>query len=190
MKKLAIAVIILGAASIAVVAQPRAIGGRVAYTIGPSYQHSIGEKNMLQADLDFVGYRGIQLTGTYNWIFPITSWTHAGSWNLYAGVGAGGGFCWGWGYRYYYRNHYFDDDGYYVDPLIYPRGYKRSHYGYGFIGVAGMFGAEYNFTFPLQLFAEYRPLIGPAFYQGGFVDFFVPGLYTGFAVGARYRFGK
>jgi len=131
---------------------------------------------MLQADLDFVGFFGVQLTGTYNWIIPIQSWSGPGAWNLYAGVGAGAGYGWGWWYGYgYYGNSY---------------GIGHGWGGNGFIGVAGIFGAEYNFKFPLQVFADWRPLIGPRFHRGGGVDYFYPGLYaSAFSIGARYRFG-
>jgi len=88
------------ATCVVAMAQPRAIGGRLAWNIGASYQHSLGEKNMIQVDLDFPGYYwGVQATATYNWIFPIKSWTYDGSWNWYAGVGAGLGWNWhrmGW----------------------------------------------------------------------------------------------
>jgi hypothetical protein len=55
---------------------------------------------MLQVDLDFLWfYWGdqtacFQVTTTYNWIFPIKSWSGSGSWNWYAGVGVGGGMWW------------------------------------------------------------------------------------------------
>jgi hypothetical protein len=165
MKKLSLLAIILIATCTVAIAQPRAIGGRIGWNVGASYQHGFGEKNMLQADLDFVGFWGIQGTVTYNWLFPINSWSGPGSWNWYAGVGGGLG-CrfWGWGY-----------DGW---------------GGYGgrfFAGVAGMIGVEYNFKFPLQLSLDYRPLIGPSFGKGG-VGLFGEGLWTGFAIGVRYKF--
>ena len=95
MKKTFIAVIILIATCTIGMAQPRAIGGRVGWGISPSYQHAFGESNMLQVDLDFFGfYWGIQAVATYNWIFPINSWSGAGSWNWYAGVGGGLGLGW------------------------------------------------------------------------------------------------
>ena len=82
-------------AVVAVNAQPRAIGGRVAYGVGFSYQHSMGLDNMISVDVDFPGYSGgIGAAATYDWIFPITAWTQKGEWNWYAGVGAGFGFAW------------------------------------------------------------------------------------------------
>jgi hypothetical protein len=62
-----------------------------------------------------------------------------------------------------------------------------------------MVGLEWNFKFPLQLFIEYRPLIGPRLYQtydfnyiskGVGVNFYYDGLWaTAFAIGVRYKFG-
>ena len=93
MKKLSLLIIILVATCTVALAQPRAIGLRLAWGIGASYQHSIGEKNMIQVDLDFPAYyAGIQATATYNWVFPISSWSGSGSWNWYAGVGLGAGY--------------------------------------------------------------------------------------------------
>lgn len=72
-------------------AQPRAIGGRLGYGLNATYQHSFGEKNMLQLDLGIPGFYGVQAVGTYNWLFPIKNWTPKGTWNWYAGVGGGVG---------------------------------------------------------------------------------------------------
>ena len=97
MKKLALVTVILIATCVVAMAQPRAIGGRLAYGVGVSYQHGFGEKNMLQLDIDFPAYSwGVQVAATYNWIFSIDSWTKPGSWNWYAGVGGGIGVDW-WG---------------------------------------------------------------------------------------------
>jgi len=176
MKRFALLSVILVATCVVAMAQPRAIGGRFAWGIGPSYQHGFGEKNMLQADLDLLGYGwwGIQGTVTYNWIFPISSWSHAGSWNWYAGVGAGAGYEW-WGGGVYTWTY---------------TGRPRTGWGGGFVGVAGMIGVEYNFNFPLQLSFDWRPVIGPGFSRyGGRVYFFDHGLYAGaIALAARYKF--
>lgn len=95
MKKLSLLAIILIAACTVAMAQPRAIGGRIAYGIGVSYQHGLGEKNMLQVDLESPSfYYGIQAVATYNWVFPFNSWSGPGSWNWYAGVGGGVGLNW------------------------------------------------------------------------------------------------
>jgi len=95
MKKLSLLAIILIATCAIAMAQPRAIGGRLGWNIGASYQHQIGEKHMIQADLDFIGYGlwGPQGTVTFNWIIPLVS-VDAGKLNLYPGVGVGGGYRW------------------------------------------------------------------------------------------------
>ena len=163
-KTLILAIILIATVTISL-AQPRAIGGRFGWGVSPSYQHSIGEKNMLQVDIDFLGfYLGIQPTVTYNWIFPINSWNKPGSWNWYAGGGVAGSIYW-----------------------------KRAK-NWGTVGVAGMIGVEYNFKFPLQLAFEYRPVVGPWInswkfdditrFRAGFNDVGLLG--GGFAV--RYKF--
>jgi len=155
--------LVMFASVLAVSAQPRAIGGRVNWGIDISYQHGFGEANMLQLDLGLPNFNGFSLTGVYDWIFPISGWKEAGSWNWYAGVGGGLGM---YGYE------------------------KSSTF---FVGVAGMIGIEYNFKFPLQLSLDLRPVIGPSFGRdaagnrwthfndGGF-------LYGGFGLGIRYKF--
>ncbi|MCL2435990.1 MAG: hypothetical protein FWD09_07645 [Lentimicrobiaceae bacterium] len=179
MKKLALLSVILMATCVVAMAQPRAIGGRLAWNIGASYQHSLGEKNMIQVDLDFPSYFwGIQGTATYNWIFPIKSWPHAGSWNWYAGVGAGVGYKWYNSWLFSWNNWSNWD--------------KRVYRGV-FVGVAGMIGIEYNFKFPLQLSLDWRPVVGPIIgrkYNGNIgADFYGEGLITSaFALGVRYKF--
>ena len=158
--------LVMFASVIAVSAQPRAIGVRLGYDVEVSYQHSLGS-NMLQLDAGLSGFGGFHLVGTYNWVKPISSWKHAGSWNWYAGVGAGAGLQWriyqAWGNvdRYYSRIN-------------------------GVAGVAGMGGVEYNFKFPLQLSIDYRPLIGVGFSSSD-AWFNFDGLF-GFGVSARYKF--
>jgi hypothetical protein len=172
MKKLPLLAILLIATCTFAMAQPRAIGGRLGPSVGPSYQHQIGERTMIQADVDMLAYAaGIQGTVTFNWIIPLKSWEKV-NWNLLAGVGTGGGYEWcgnriiGW-------------------------------WGYGFVGAAGMVGLEWNFKFPLQLSVEYRPLIGPKFYHENVTGkkntdtfFYYRGLWqSAVAIGVRYKFG-
>ena len=133
-------------AAVAVNAQPRAIGGRLGYGVEFSYQHSVSPSNMVQAELSFPGFvDGVGAAATYDWIFPIRSWNHKGSWNWYTGVGAGLGFGW---------------------PNVKKRTEggvtRRESSGRFNIGVAGRIGVEYNFWFPLQLSVDWRPVIGPA----------------------------
>ena len=88
MKKfILVAIALLGAATLSY-AQPRAIGARIGSGIEASYQHGIGEKNMISLDLGLplVPF-GLEAAATYDWLIPIKSWEHKGEWNLYAGVG-------------------------------------------------------------------------------------------------------
>jgi hypothetical protein len=178
MKKLSFLAIILIATCTFAMAQPRAIGGRIGSSIGPSYQHQIGEKNMIQADLDFLFYGlwGVQGTVTFNWLVPLVN-VNAGQLNLYPGVGVGGGYeWWNWG-------------GWRGGPLY------NGGYGTGFVGVAGMIGLEWCFKFPLQLSFEYRPLIGVELLKywdkkSINASFYYNGLWSSaIAVGVRYKFG-
>ena len=196
MKKLSLFFIVLLATATVAMAQPRAIGMRLGWGVGASYQHSVGEKNMVQVDLDIASFYAIQATATYNWLFPLN--VKSGSMNLYAGVGLGLGYAW-WGdmlalrrgsHHSYWRGHY----GLYWRES----GYKDN--GCFFVGAVGQFGFEYNFKFPLQVFADFRPLIGPAFYKkdhgyydkNGKVhstDIYLSGLVgSAIVVGARYKF--
>jgi len=175
MKKVVVLSVVLFASVIAMNAQPRAIGVRFGYSTEASYQHSFESGNMLQLDAGFPYFSSFHVVGTYNWLFPISSWKHDGSWNWYAGVGAGVGLGWS-----YYRWWGYDDV-----ILHYNRYYAKS---YGVFGIAGMVGVEYNFKFPLQLFVDYRPLIGLAISRDE-AWFHNRGL--GFiAIGARYNFKK
>ena len=159
MKKLLVLVALIAMSAVAVNAQKRAIGARLGYGADFSYQHNMGEKNMLEVDAGLPAFAGIEAAATYDWIFPISGWQEAGSWNWYAGVGAGAGYSWLWGWG-----------------------------NYGYVGVAGRLGIEYNFDFPLSLSLDWRPVIGPRFGSGN-IGFYDGGLYYGaIAWGIRYRF--
>ena len=159
MKKLLVLVALIAISAVAVNAQKRAIGARLGYGLEFSYQHNMGEKNMLEVDAGLPGFSGIEAAATYDWLFPISSWQKAGSWNWYAGVGAGAGYSWLWGWG-----------------------------NYGYVGVAGRLGIEYNFDFPLSLSLDWRPIFGPRFGSGN-IGFYDGGLYYGaIAWGIRYRF--
>jgi hypothetical protein len=134
MKKILVLVALIAISAVAVNAQKRAIGARFGYGADFSYQHNMGEKNMLELEvglpgLGIGGIWGLEVAGTYDWIFPISGWEEAGNWNWYAGVGAGAGL------------------------------YDK----YFFAGVAGRIGVEYNFDFPLNVSLDWRPIIGPTF---------------------------
>ena len=160
MKKITLLFVFAVAMATAAFAQPRAVGVRIGYGAGASYQHSMGEKNMIEVEVGLPGFNAIEAAATYDWInpggleFPAVS---KGKFNWYAGVGAGAGI-YGFG------------------PVV------------GFGGVAGRLGIEYNFWFPMQLSLDYRPIIGVAGAYGG-VGFCTDGLYAGaIALGVRYLF--
>lgn len=133
MKKLfALAVLAVASISFAV-AQPRAIGGNIGYGFDVSYQHSLGEKNMVDLSVNLPAFSGIGATCTYDWINPFNTsipWNEKGEWSWEMGVGAGLGM--------------------YFGPM-------------GYAGVAGHVGVEYHFWFPMALSVDYRPNVGVAF---------------------------
>ena len=165
MKKLLVLVALIAISAVAVNAQKRAIGARLGYGEYFSYQHNMGEKNMLEIEVGLPAFSGIEAAATYDWLFPISGWQEAGNWNWYAGVGAGAGYIW-------------------AHPLL--LGYYSIPYG--FVGLAGRLGIEYNFDFPLSLSLDWRPIFGPRFGSGN-IGFYDGGLYYGaIAWGIRYRF--
>ena len=89
MKKLVLLSLFMVAMATAAFAQPRAIGGRIGYGFEVSYQHALGEKNMVEVELGLPGFRGLSAAATYDWINPgdvMIPWEHKGLWNWYAGV--------------------------------------------------------------------------------------------------------
>ena len=166
MKKSFILVAILAIVSVGMaVAQPRAIGLNLGSGVGLSYQHSLGEANMLDVAasipvlVDGFGIGGIV---TYDWINPfgkVIPWDYEGTWNWYLGVGAAGGMY-----------GLFSSEA----PNVWHA------------GVAGHAGIEYQFWFPLQLSLDYRPTIGVAGNDG--IGFDLNGLFNGISLGVRYSF--
>ncbi len=159
-KKLLFVALVALFGSQALLAAPRAIGGRLGLGAEFSYQHGLNSGNMLSVDAGLAGFDGIEAAITHDWIFNISAWDKQGSWNWYLGVGAGGGFA----------------------------NLLNNNPNTGFIGVAGRVGAEYNFWFPLQLSLDWRPIIGPGFNSNG-THFYTYGLYNGgLCLGVRYLF--
>ena len=166
MKKSFILVAILAIVSVGMaVAQPRAIGLNLGSGVGLSYQHSLGEANMLDVAasipvlVDGFGIGGIV---TYDWINPfgkVIPWDYEGTWNWYLGVGAAGGMY-----------GLFSSEA----PNVWHA------------GVAGHAGIEYQFWFPLQLSLDYRPTIGVTGNDG--IGFDLNGLFNGISLGVRYLF--
>ena len=193
MKKI-LFVAVLAVASLAVYAQPRAIGGRLGGFNGFSYQHSLGENNMIEIEAGFsidgrLDYwqkaagetfhgrfwgHNVQAAFTYDWIDPFGAkfpWEHKGEWHWYLGAGAAGGF--GWDASYIV----FNQAG-------------TSALSCGYAGGAGRFGVEYDFWFPLQLSLDYRPTVGLGLFENG-KGGANAGLYwevTSVCLGVRYKF--
>ena len=175
------------------VAQPRAIGGQIGNGLTFSYEHTLGN-NFVSADLSFPGWFingfGVEAVSTYNWLNPFGADFPAvsqGDWNWYMGPGLAIGE----------RIHA------YSYTVLGDRYIHASNDFY--LGVAGRFGVEYNFWFPLQLSVEWRPIIGPDFYSVSDVNvdhpndpanysssdarFYHEGLYwSAFMLGVRYKF--
>ena len=194
MKKILL-IAVLAVASLVAYAQPRAIGGRLGAFNGVSYEHGIGENNMIEIELgysidgrsDFWTKAGgttmhdnmwgptVQAAATYDWIDPFGATFPAmpkGEWHWYMGAGLAGGFGW--------RGYTFVP-GY---------GVASGNGNWGYLGAAGRVGVEYDFWFPLQLSIDWRPTLGAAMWDnnmGGVQS----GLYwemTCLALGVRYKF--
>ena len=162
-------VALLAVASIAAYAQPRAIGANLGGSLGFSYQHGFGEANMLDVAVYTpiaVGQGSIWgLSGivTYDWIDPFNAPV---PWNekgeWHWYMGVGGA------------------GGYFFGTT------------FGYVGVAGHIGIEYDFWFPLQLSVDWRPVIGVGLLGNGKdgvgVGFNTGGLYEGITIGVRYKF--
>ena len=159
MKKSLILAAILAVISVgSAVAQPRAIGANIGYGIDLSYQHSLGEANMIDLSVNVPFFEGIGATATYDWVNPfgaVIPWDYEGQWNWNLGVGAGLG--------------------------IY--GFKAPAF---YAGVVGHVGVSYDFWFPMQLSLDYRPNIGIVGGEG--LRFNTSGLYSGITLGVRYLF--
>ena len=162
MKKL-FAVAILALVSFAYVsAQPRAVGVNLGYGASVSYQHNLGEANMIDLAVEFPAFCSVGATCTYDWINPFNTqipWDEKGEWNWFLGVGAGAGWYWP----------------------------KADNDGRGYAGVVGHVGVAYDFWFPLELSFDWRPNFGAKF-GSDYARFYDHGLYTGITLGVRYKF--
>ncbi len=160
MKKfIAVLAVVALTSFVAVNAQPRAVGVNLGYGFGLSYQHGFGEANMLDVAVNIPFFNGIGGIVTYDWIDPFCATV---PWNNKGE--------WHW---------YMGVGG------------AGGIYGFSapawYAGVAGHFGIEYDFWFPLQLSLDWRPNIGVVGVSNA-VDFNTGGLYDGISLGVRYRF--
>ncbi|HLP04931.1 MAG TPA: hypothetical protein VK152_05820 [Paludibacter sp.] len=139
----------------------KAIGLRFGGVGELSYQHPLSDKNRVELDLGF-GYWGSNLSGTGYGRLGLTGIYHwvfdlssvTDGLNWYVGPGAVAGLSYG----SYYTNS-------------------------AFVGIAGQIGAEYNFSFPLQLSLDYRPVI--FLVKPGWMSY---GAYDGVCLAVRYKF--
>lgn len=141
------------------VAGPRAIGVNLGYGGAFSYQHSLGESNMIDLAVEVPAFNGIGASCTYDWIDPFHTavpWNNQGEWHWYMGVGAGAGL-YGW------------------DATT------------AYVGAVGHVGIEYDFWFPMQLSLDWRPNVG-AYVGKEAAGFNLSGIYSGIALGIRYKF--
>ena len=170
MKKVILVAILAVAGFAAAVAQPRAVGLNLGTGNGISYQHSLGEKNMLDVAVNLplqlggetIGF-GLGAIVTYDWINPFNTaipWSQKGTWNWYLDVGGSAG---AYG--------------------LFNKEAANSWYA----GVAGHVGVEYLFWFPLQLSLDIRPTFGLDNTKDNKVDFGLNGLYN-VSIGVRYLF--
>lgn len=160
MKKILLLAVMAVASISLAVAQPRAVGVNLGYGGDLSYQHSLGEANMIDLAVSFPGFAGVGASCTYDWIDPFNApvpWDNKGEWHWYMGVGAGAG--------------------------IY--GFKAPAW---YAGAVGHIGIEYDFWFPFQLSLDWRPNIGVVGANTA-VAFNTSGLWVGgIALGVRYKF--
>lgn len=87
MKKIIIAAVIALGTVIAANAQPRAIGGRLGYSLEASYQHTVGGADFIEANLGTFGYQSLNASAIYNFMIAQPAWTARGEWGFYAGPG-------------------------------------------------------------------------------------------------------
>lgn len=92
MKKIIlIAALALGVA-FAAAAQPKAIGVRLGYAAEISYQHNVNGADFVEANLGSLGFWGLDVSSTYNFMIAQPAWTDRGEWGFYAGPGLALGF--------------------------------------------------------------------------------------------------
>ena len=88
MKKIILIAALVFGVAVAATAQPRAVGGRLAYGVEASYQHYVGGENFVEANLGLCYFSALNATATYNFMIAQPAWTARGEWGFYAGPGA------------------------------------------------------------------------------------------------------
>ena len=161
MKKLFTTLFVMLAIVSVSLAQPRAIGGRIGYNVEFSYQHSLGQKMMMDLTAGVTnvwnGWAYADVTAMFDWVFNIN-----GGWNWYVGPGIGVGYGFG---RWWHDYHYI--------PFR--------------LNVGAQIGVEYQFGIPLNLSLDWRPMVNVLGFTRGNGYGWYQGFY-GVALGIRYRF--
>lgn len=88
MKRIIVIAALVFGIAFAASAQPRAIGGRLAYGLEASYQHYVGGENFVEANLGLCYFSALNATAAYNFMIAQPAWTARGEWGFYAGPGA------------------------------------------------------------------------------------------------------
>lgn len=157
-RTLAIAVCLLaGAAQLHAQQGQTGVGIRLGTDPGITVKHFLRERGAIEGILH-TGYRGLMITGLYEWHTPITS---APGLKFYAGVGAHIGM-----FDHYKRYYYYDRHGNHYDVVYTDRR------GASF-GPDGIIGLEYDFTaIPLNLGLDLKPALD---FHGDHVHTYVDG---------------
>jgi hypothetical protein len=181
-KKLILIAMVVFTAGIAI-AQPRAIGGRLGYNMEVSYQHEL-TSSMLEVDaglspfiyqkaliVDENGmkvpvvyhYGRAQIVLSYDWLESITD-------GLFLYLGASAGVSWGYG-------EFFDLPRYNRQGVL--TTYRRLG-----LPIGAQIGLEYDFSIPLNLSLDWRPMVNMfGLRQGDLTSNLL-----NIAIGVRYRF--
>ncbi len=118
------------------------VGIRLGTDPGITVKHFVTERGAIEGILH-TGYRGLQVTGLYEWHTPLSS---APGFKFYAGLGAHLGV-----FNHYVRVHHHNHN-HHGDVI-----YTESHASFGPDGIIGL---EYDFTeIPLNLGLDLKPAI-------------------------------
>lgn len=172
MKKIILVLVASMAFAVAAFAQPKAVGIKLGWFNGISYQHYLNDPNFMQFDLAVSAHSNayattavVNLGGSYNFNIANPQFTTKGTWGIYAGPALGISMA---------HTSYKDILGGALE--------NNTSFSYG---IGAQAGIEYTFWFPLQLSLDVQPLI--AFGNGGFsTSSLVGGLIPSLSV--RYAF--
>ena len=136
MKKIILLAVAVLGFSVAAVAQPRAVGGKIGWGVDASYQHTVKNADFVEVNLGLNNFTSLDACAVYNFMIAQPQWTDRGEWGFYAGPGLGLGMSLLGDVKYFH------------------------------LAAAGMVGLEYSFWVPLQLSFDLRPQLGFGFNYG------------------------